>query len=121
MVYAHFAMVGQIPERCAILNTTYTCQGHVCYAVQREVEVEIEGVDKGGTFLGTLTLTAGPKPVNLGVTLLRSGLARLQPFFHDDAKGAREMIAAQDAAKQARLKVSTCTYVGIVAATRLYC
>jgi len=73
--------------------------------MQREVEVEIEGVDKGGTFLGTLTLTSGPKPVNLGVTLLRSGLARLQPFFHDDAKGAREMIAAQDAAKQARLKI----------------
>jgi hypothetical protein len=73
--------------------------------VQREVEVEIEGVDKGGTFLGTLTLTSGPKPMNLGVTLLRSGLARLQPFFHDDVKGAREMIAAQDAAKQARLKV----------------
>jgi staphylococcal nuclease domain-containing protein 1 len=72
--------------------------------MQREVEVEIDNVDKGGTFLGSVWLT-GPKPVNLGVTLVRAGLARLQPFFSEGDKNYKELAAAQAAAKQARLKV----------------
>ncbi|GBF98194.1 hypothetical protein Rsub_10694 [Raphidocelis subcapitata] len=73
--------------------------------MQREVEIEVEGVDKGGTFLGTVTL-AGAKPVNLGLTLVKQGLARLQPFFTAErVKGGQELEAAQAAAKQARLKI----------------
>lgn len=73
--------------------------------MQREVEVEVESVDKGGTFLGTITLI-GPKPINLGLALLRQGLARLQPFFHADrVRGGAELEAAQQAAKEARLKI----------------
>jgi len=45
-----------------------------------QVEIEIDTCDKGGTFLGTITL-AGPKPVNLGTTLARMGLAKTQQFF----------------------------------------
>ena len=30
-------------------------------ALQREVEVEVETVDRGGTFLGTLRVTGGTK------------------------------------------------------------
>ena len=37
--------------------------------MQREVEVEVEGMDKGGTFLGAV-VTVGPKPINLGPALV---------------------------------------------------
>lgn len=48
-----------------------------------QVEIEIDTCDKGGTFLGTITL-AGPKPINLGTTLARMGLAKTQQFFAAD-------------------------------------
>lgn len=38
--------------------------------MQREVEIEVDGIDKGGTFLGTI-VTVGPKPINLGVALVK--------------------------------------------------
>lgn len=74
--------------------------------LQRDVEVEVETMDKVGTFLGSVTLP-GPRPVSLGLALLREGLAKLQPFFDYESKpGGRELKAAEDAAKAARLKVS---------------
>lgn len=51
--------------------------------VLSQVEIEIDTCDKGGTFLGTIVL-AGPKPINLGITLARMGLAKTQPFFAAD-------------------------------------
>ncbi|KIY93252.1 transcriptional coactivator-like protein, partial [Monoraphidium neglectum] len=76
----------------------YVLSGH-------RLKIEVEGVDKGGTFLGTITLP-GAKPVNLGLSLLRQGLAKLQPFFSSDrVKGGAELEAAQNAAKQAHLKI----------------
>lgn len=48
-----------------------------------QVEIEVETCDKGGTFLGTIVLP-GPKPINLGNTLARLGLAKTQPFFAAD-------------------------------------
>lgn len=48
-----------------------------------QVEIEVETCDKGGTFLGTIVLP-GPKPVNLGITLARMGLAKTQQFFAAD-------------------------------------
>eukprot|EP00879_Flechtneria_rotunda_P013848 GHRR01014464.1.p1 GENE.GHRR01014464.1~~GHRR01014464.1.p1 ORF type:complete len:545 (+),score=253.02 GHRR01014464.1:424-2058(+) len=72
---------------------------------QREVEIEVEAVDKGGTFLGSILLP-GPKPVSLGLALARMGLARTQPFFAAErVKGGQELLAAIQAAKEARLKV----------------
>ncbi|KAK9797436.1 hypothetical protein WJX73_004092 [Symbiochloris irregularis] len=47
---------------------------------QREVEIEVDTMDRGGTFLGTLTVTGSP-PFNLGRSLLKAGLARLHPSF----------------------------------------
>ena len=35
-------------------------------ALQREVEVEVETIDRGGTFLGALHVLGGPKCVALG-------------------------------------------------------
>lgn len=70
-----------------------------------QVEIDVEGCDKGGTFLGSVTLP-GPKPLNLGLTLARLGLAKTQPFFAADrVRGGQELLAAIQAAKQAHLKV----------------
>jgi hypothetical protein len=52
-------------------------------ALCHQVEIEVETCDKGGTFLGTIVL-AGPKPINLGITLARMGLAKTQQFFAAD-------------------------------------
>lgn len=71
-----------------------------------QVEIEVETCDKGGTFLGTIILP-GAKPINLGTTLARLGLAKTQPFFAADrVKGGQELLAAIQSAKQAHLKVS---------------
>lgn len=73
--------------------------------MQREVEIEVENIDKGGTFLGSI-YTVGAKPINLGHALVKQGLARLQPFFQADrTTGGAELEAAQQAAKQAKLKI----------------
>ncbi|DBA71271.1 TPA: hypothetical protein ACH3X2_011090 [Trebouxia sp. C0005] len=76
------------------------------HCLQREVEVEIETMDRGGTFLGTLRILGGGRPLNLGPALLEAGLAKLHPSFDPDrVQGGRELSAAQDHARSARLKV----------------
>lgn len=72
---------------------------HRCF--QREVEIEVEAVDKTGTFLGTLTMNGGR--FNLGVELLRAGLASIHPSFQPERHAGGEALQdAQDAAKLAR-------------------
>ncbi|KAK9813035.1 hypothetical protein WJX72_007851 [[Myrmecia] bisecta] len=74
--------------------------------LQRDVEVEVETMDRGGTFLGTLRLSAGGKPLGLGAALLEAGLAKLHPNFDPDrVPGGRELAAAEAKARNARLKV----------------
>lgn len=78
---------------------------------QRDCEIEVEAVDKSGTFLGTLTYGGkqGKEPnrvngLNLGVELLRRGLAALHDSY--DPRGRTngpELVTAQDAAKRARV------------------
>ncbi len=83
--------------------------------MQRDVEIEIETMDKGGTFLGTITLANTPKQTNLALALLRGGLAKLQPFFSAErVRGGSELVAAEAAARDARLKVGVqlCRCVG---------
>ena len=52
---------------------------------QRDCEIEVEAVDKVGTFLGTLTYGKGnakaPTVLNLGVELLRRGLGTLHDSY----------------------------------------
>lgn len=65
---------------------------------------QVETVDRGGTFLGSLR-TVGPKPANLGLALLEAGLAQLSERFDPDrTSGGRELVAAQERARAARLK-----------------
>jgi hypothetical protein len=48
----------------------------------------------------------GPKPLSLGHALARLGLAKTQQFFDASrVKGGQELLAAIQAAKEARLKV----------------
>ena len=84
---------------------------------QRDCEIEVEAVDKVGTFLGTLTYggTAGggggqgsakatTHGLNLGVELLRRGLATLHDSYDPRRRSNGEaLVAAQDAAKRARV------------------
>ena len=66
-------------------------------------------MDRGGTFLGSVQILAATpqaKPFNLALALLKAGLARLQPQVDPSRLlGGAELLEAQQAAKQQRLKV----------------
>ncbi|KAL1500074.1 hypothetical protein AB1Y20_012749 [Prymnesium parvum] len=65
-------------------------------ALQRDVEIEVETVDKIGTFLGALYL---PDKRNLSVLLLEQGLASVVGF------ASEALVAAEATAKAASLKI----------------
>nr|XP_016496518.1 PREDICTED: staphylococcal nuclease domain-containing protein 1-like [Nicotiana tabacum] len=70
--------------------------------MQRDVEIEVETVDRTGTFLGTLWESRS----NVAVTLLEAGLARLQTSFGTDRiQDAHLLMQAEQAAKRQKLKV----------------
>lgn len=82
--------------------------------MQRDVEIQVETMDRGGTFLGSITLPApqGPgapanaKPTVFSVALLRAGLARLQDTVDmSRVPDGIEMQRAEQAAKEARLRI----------------
>jgi len=74
-------------------------RGH-CF--QRDLEIEVESVDKIGCFLGSLYL---PDKRNLGVVLLESGLASRIPPAADRSVHAEALYNAEDSAKKAGLKI----------------
>eukprot|EP00898_Chlorokybus_atmophyticus_P005051 jgi/Chlat1/5547/Chrsp369S00840 len=70
--------------------------------LQHDVEVEIESIDKTGTFLGRLFLNR----TNVGVELLSNGLATLHPSFSADrVPGGNELMAAEALAKKQRVNI----------------
>ncbi|KAG7669099.1 hypothetical protein Ndes2526B_g00826 [Nannochloris sp. 'desiccata'] len=75
------------------------------HCLQRDVDIEVNSVDKSGTFLGSLRVPAASaspsghgKALNLGVALLENGLAKLHPSFEGD----HELDAAQAKAQKHR-------------------
>ena len=74
------------------------------HLLQREVVIQVETCDKGGTFLGTL-LIPGPRPFDLGVALLEKGLASLHFTFDESRPGARALITAEQEAKDAKIGI----------------
>eukprot|EP00238_Polyblepharides_amylifera_P007388 CAMPEP_0196585856 /NCGR_PEP_ID=MMETSP1081-20130531/52270_1 /TAXON_ID=36882 /ORGANISM="Pyramimonas amylifera, Strain CCMP720" /LENGTH=945 /DNA_ID=CAMNT_0041907545 /DNA_START=120 /DNA_END=2957 /DNA_ORIENTATION=- len=71
---------------------------HQC--MQRDVQVEIESVDKTGTFLGSLYVDK----MSLGLTMLERGLASLHPMFNVDRTPSGHLLKqAETRAKEARL------------------
>ncbi|XP_059645186.1 ribonuclease TUDOR 1-like [Cornus florida] len=70
--------------------------------MQRDVEIEVETVDRNGTFLGSLW----ESKTNMGVTLLEAGLARLQTAFGTDRiPEAHLLVQAERSAKGKKLKI----------------
>lgn len=70
--------------------------------MQRDVEIEVETVDRTGTFLGSLW----ESKTNMAVTLLEAGLARLQTSFGTDRiPDAHLLVQAEQSAKRQKLKI----------------
>ncbi|XP_022111973.1 staphylococcal nuclease domain-containing protein 1-like [Acanthaster planci] len=68
--------------------------------LQREVEVEVESIDKAGNFIGWLFVEG----VNLSVALVEQGLSKMH-FTAERSNYARPIQAAEEKAKTAKLKV----------------
>ncbi|KIJ67884.1 hypothetical protein HYDPIDRAFT_25347 [Hydnomerulius pinastri MD-312] len=66
--------------------------------MQRDVEFEVETVDKSGGFIGALWL----KNENAAVSLVREGYASVHAFSADSLSWARQLYDAEAEAKQAR-------------------
>ncbi|KAL3716227.1 hypothetical protein ACJRO7_007913 [Eucalyptus globulus] len=70
--------------------------------MQRDVEIEVETVDRTGTFLGSLWESRK----NVAATLLEAGLAKLQTSFGGDRiPDAHLLQQAEQAAKRQKLKI----------------
>lgn len=72
--------------------------------MQKDVELTIDSIDARGTFLGTLIITSGPRPINLGLELLRNGYAKL--LTNISSKTTSDIMKqAENLAKEAKLNV----------------
>ncbi|KAF7052112.1 hypothetical protein CFC21_060257 [Triticum aestivum] len=69
--------------------------------LQRDVEIEVETVDRTGTFIGSLW----ESKTNVGSVLLESGLAKLSSFGLDRIPDAHVLTRAEKLAKQQKLKI----------------
>ncbi|KAL9335500.1 hypothetical protein Peur_072681 [Populus x canadensis] len=70
--------------------------------MQRNVEIEVETVDRTGTFLGSLWESR----TNMGVTLLEAGLAKFQTSFGTDRIPEAHLLEqAEQSAKRQKLKI----------------
>ncbi|PKI71224.1 hypothetical protein CRG98_008399 [Punica granatum] len=70
--------------------------------LQRDVEIEVETVDRTGTFLGSLWESR----TNVAITLLEAGLAKLQTSFGSDRiPDAHLLERAEQSAKKQKLKI----------------
>lgn len=66
------------------------------------MQIEVETVDRTGTFLGTLWESR----INVAIPLLEAGLAKLQTFGIDRVPDAHLLAQAEQLAKQKKLKVN---------------
>jgi staphylococcal nuclease domain-containing protein 1 len=60
--------------------------------MQRDVEFEVETVDKSGGFIGSLYLN---KTENVAISLVKEGLAMVHPFSADGLSWARQLYDAE--------------------------
>jgi staphylococcal nuclease domain-containing protein 1 len=60
--------------------------------MQRDVEIEVENVDKSGGFIGALYLN---KTENAAITLAREGLAVVHQFSADGLSWAQQLYDAE--------------------------
>ncbi|AQK52802.1 TUDOR-SN protein 1 [Zea mays] len=69
--------------------------------LQRDVEIEVEAVDRTGTFIGSLW----ESKTNMGSVLLEAGLAKLSSFGLDRTSDAYILTRAEQSAKQQKIKI----------------
>ncbi|THV02345.1 transcription factor [Dendrothele bispora CBS 962.96] len=67
--------------------------------MQRDVEFEVDSIDKSGGFIGSLYLN---KTDNAAVSLAREGLASVQPYSADNLSWAKQLYDAESEAKAAK-------------------
>jgi staphylococcal nuclease domain-containing protein 1 len=67
--------------------------------MQRDVEVEFESTDKTGGYVGSLYAN---KTTNVGVELVRAGLASVHGFSAEQLSTGKALMAAEEEAKKAR-------------------
>jgi staphylococcal nuclease domain-containing protein 1 len=60
--------------------------------MQRDVEFEVDSIDKSGGFIGSLYLN---KTENVAVSLVREGLASVQPYSADNLSWAKQLYDAE--------------------------
>ncbi|KAI9299095.1 hypothetical protein K502DRAFT_298660 [Neoconidiobolus thromboides FSU 785] len=72
-------------------------------ALQRDVELEIEGTDKNGAFIGSLFINK----TNLAVRLLENGLATIFEVSADQSAYSNQLYAAETNARNKKLKIWT--------------
>jgi endonuclease YncB( thermonuclease family) len=72
--------------------------------MQRDVEVEMESVDKSGGFIGALYIN---KTENVAITLVREGLASIHTYSAESLSWAKALEEAEADAKKERKNVST--------------
>lgn len=110
-VLANFACVGMRCPMCARKNDPNSASepyGDEAAAFardkcfQREVDLEVETVDKNGTFFGNMFL---PDKRNYGVLLVEAGLARLVQPAADRSSCGSALAEAERAAKSDSLKI----------------
>ncbi|KAF8967855.1 hypothetical protein BDZ97DRAFT_1801575 [Flammula alnicola] len=70
--------------------------------MQRDVEFEVESIDKSGGFIGSLFIN---KTENAALTLVKEGLATVHPFSADGLPWARQLYDAEEEAKKAKLNI----------------
>ncbi|KAG8379632.1 hypothetical protein BUALT_Bualt07G0109100 [Buddleja alternifolia] len=91
--------------RCPIRDEPYAKEAMLFMRrkiMQRDVEIEVESVDKNGTFLGTLW----ESNTNVAIPLLETGLAKLQKSFAiDKIPNGGLLVQAEQSAKQNKLKI----------------
>ncbi|KAG0244854.1 hypothetical protein B0O80DRAFT_422479 [Mortierella sp. GBAus27b] len=69
---------------------------------QRDVEIEVENMDRAGGFIGTMWLN---KTENVAALLLEEGLAGINGYSADQSKHANQLYAAERVAKQERKNI----------------
>lgn len=69
--------------------------------LQRDVEIEVETVDRTGTFIGSLW----ESKTNMAGVLLEAGLAKLQTFGLDRVADSHLLAQAQESARRQKLKI----------------
>ncbi|CAH1757498.1 4726_t:CDS:10 [Entrophospora sp. SA101] len=70
--------------------------------LQRDVEIDVENIDKVGSFLGTLWFN---KNDNFSVNLLEEGLATVHEYSADQSRHSQSLYNAEKIAKQAKKNI----------------